>query len=134
MKDSNYVIINSGLFPVLKGEDEELINPGTYGKALAVFIREQLEAKGYNFSFIVCEDFGWWVEFKGLPFHLGIICRVLPDKNDNFLCGLSIEEGKVWSWKRFWFVDTTNVIKSIKSDILTIFNNTDGTEIVENYF
>jgi glycine/D-amino acid oxidase-like deaminating enzyme len=71
-KASSFVHLRSAKFPVLPGEDDELINPGTYGKALAEYLRQRLRERSINAPFTCCEDWGWWVAVKDLPFVAGV--------------------------------------------------------------
>lgn len=42
-----FIHIRSTKFPILPGETEELVNQGTYSKALAMHLREKLIERGY---------------------------------------------------------------------------------------
>ena len=98
-----FIHIKSTKFPVLPGEDGELVNEGTYGKALAQYLEMRLKERSYPVSFICCEDWGWWIEIKGLPFVTGVCIYAtgnLPDTNE--LCvAVDSAPGKRWSWSRF---------------------------------
>ena len=67
----------SAKFPVLPEEDGELVNEGTYGKALAQYLEARLKERGYDSPFICCEDWGWWVQIRGQPFTLGLTLKGL---------------------------------------------------------
>lgn len=67
-----FIHIKAPKFPVLPGEEQELVNPGTYGKALAQYLETRLTERAHAVPFICCEDWGWWVEVKGLPFVTGV--------------------------------------------------------------
>jgi hypothetical protein len=41
-----FILIRSTKFPVLPGEKEELVNEGTYGKALAGYLQKKLKERG----------------------------------------------------------------------------------------
>lgn len=66
--------ISSTKFPILPGEEEKLVNEGTYGKALAEYLAAKLRERGWDVPFVCCEDWGWWVSVKGQPFELGLCC------------------------------------------------------------
>jgi hypothetical protein len=56
----------------LPGEDDELVNEGTYGKALAQYLEAKLKERGYDVPFICCEEWEWWGQIRGQPFTLGL--------------------------------------------------------------
>ena len=70
-----FIHIRSTRFPILPGEEEELLNEGTYGKALAEYLQAELAKRGYDAPFVCCEDWGWWVELKA-PFTFGVCIYV----------------------------------------------------------
>jgi hypothetical protein len=120
-----FIHIKSTKFPILPREHEELINEGTYGKALAQYLQERLKARGYVVPFICCEDWGWWVEVSGNPVTTGV--RVygtdrLPETNE--LCvAVTPEPGNRWSWRRFRPFDTTDVAVTLQADVTAILND-----------
>jgi len=56
-----FIHIKSEKFPVLPGEDAELVNEGTYGKALAQYLEARLRERAYEVPTYCCEDWGWWI-------------------------------------------------------------------------
>ena len=104
-----FIHIKAAKFTVLPGEEGELVNPGTYGKALAQYLEACLKEKAYEVPFICCEDWGWWVEIKGLPFATGVRVYAtsgLPENHE--LCvTVTPAPGPRWSWRRFRPIDTT---------------------------
>jgi hypothetical protein len=112
MAANPFIHIKSAKFPVLPEEDDELVNEGTYGKALAQYLESRLKDRGYDVPFICCEDWGWWVEIRGQPFALGLCVyggRSLAEAQE--LCFfISMERGRRWSWTRFRFIDMTSRI------------------------
>jgi hypothetical protein len=65
MNANRFIHIKSAKFPVLPGEEDELVNGGTYDKALAQYVHSELKKRSYRIPFICCEDWGWWVEIEG---------------------------------------------------------------------
>lgn len=124
--------IRSQKFPILPGEDEDLVNPGTYGKALAHYLQEHLARRGYRASFVCCEDWGWWVELKDAPFAFGVCvyCRPGAAEPVEFVCSAGAVGVKQWSWRRFRRVDTRPWVEKLQSDLLVIFRADDGVEVV----
>lgn len=120
-----FIHIKTAKFPVLPGEDDELVNEGTYGKALALYLEERLKEKSHRVPFICCEDWGWWVEIEGHPFTTGV--RIYATENlaeSHELCvAVAPDPGQRWSWSRFRFVDTTKVAKKLFADLNQIFTS-----------
>ena len=58
MAMAGFIHVKSSKFPILSGEKEELVNDGTYGKALAEYLRVKLMERGYSVPFGCCEDWG----------------------------------------------------------------------------
>jgi hypothetical protein len=118
-----FIHIKSAKFPALPGEDAELVNEGTYGKALAQYLETRLRERGYDVSFLCCEDWGWWMEIKGFPFVAGVCIYAtvnLPESEE--LCvAVSPATGKRWSWSRFKSVDATATVTKLFSDLSDIF-------------
>ena len=53
-----FLHVRSAGLRILPGEDQELVNEGTYGKACALYLQAQLTARGYAVLFFTCEDWG----------------------------------------------------------------------------
>ena len=124
-----YLNIRTSKFPILEGEEDEITNPGTYGKAFAEYLKKNLGKRGYDVPFICCEDWGWWVEVK-LPLKIiGLICGRAHDENTecNFFCSPSPDKNRVWSWSKFRMVDIGHDLSRLISDLKQIF--TDDPEI-----
>ena len=120
---ASFLHIRSEKFPVLDGEKDELVNPGTFGKSFAQFIESTLIKAGYHVPFIVCEDWGWWVEVKLSAKSIGITCYRDHDENTDceFVCSPSPEKNKVWSWSKFRFVDIGSELAAIRQTLREAF-------------
>jgi hypothetical protein len=116
-----FIHIKSAKFPILPGEEEELVNDGIYGKALSQYLEARLKERGYDVPFIYCEDWGWWVHIRGQPFTLGLCVYAfgLSDFQELYFT-ISTEPGRRWSWTRFRFIDTTSHVEKLFSDLKTI--------------
>jgi len=132
MATNPFLHIKSAKFPILPGETEELVNEGTYGKALAEYLEAHLKQKGYEIPFICCEDWGWWVEIKGQPFALGCCVYGASDATDKQeLCvTISRDAERRWSWLRFRFVDTTARVEQLFRDLKSILSNDPEIELL----
>lgn len=79
------VVFRSEKFPPYEGE-EELINPGLWGRRLAEYLVEKLAALGVETHEIVPEDWGWYVPIKNDRFRLALCCGHQGGADDEFLC------------------------------------------------
>lgn len=124
MPTTQFIHIQSSKFPILPGEKDELVNDGTYGKALAEFLREQLKNRGYESPFLCCEDWGWWVELTGQPCKLGLCCFGFQQEADSLdLCVRPSEEkGRTWSWTRFRMIDRTVAIEALEAELKSLLD------------
>jgi hypothetical protein len=61
----------SSLFEIESGEDDE-INPGIYGRQLAQWMKQKLEAGGYPVESIINEDWGRCLMCQRSPFSLWV--------------------------------------------------------------
>ena len=120
-----FIRVQSTKFAIVPGEAEELVNDGTYGKALAEYLVVKLRERGYDAPFAVCEDWGWWVELAGFPFTFGVC--VYGAELDGGELDLYVTDGAVsarqWSWRKFRFVSTVDAVHRLHTDLVTIFEN-----------
>jgi hypothetical protein len=76
----------SSLFEIEPGEDDE-INPGIYGRQLSVWLKKQLEARGYAVEDIINEDWGRCLMCQRSPFSLwvgvGSVTEVATEAKDD---------------------------------------------------
>jgi hypothetical protein len=73
MKLSPLLEFKSSGFAVIPGEDDAT-NPGIYGKALALWLGDQLRASGFSTGDVIAEDFGWCVPIESAPHRLYVAC------------------------------------------------------------
>ncbi|HEX2382395.1 MAG TPA: hypothetical protein VHI95_07160 [Acidimicrobiales bacterium] len=109
-----HVEFRSRAFPALPGEDRE-VNPGQYGKALAMWMREALAARGEKAYEPIAEDWGWVVALDNSAFSLWIGCANYEEYEHGFLC--FIHPSKPVIRKGFRKVDTTDVLDRVASAI-----------------
>jgi hypothetical protein len=117
----------------MPGEDDELVNEGMYGKAFARYLQDSLTQNGYEAPDVVCEDWGWWVTIAGLPFTcgIGVYGMQIDDTDDLDLCVTVLaRRGKIWSWSKFGFVDTTPELDKLHETIRGICNADDEVTVV----
>lgn len=91
-----FLHIRTDQFPVLPSEDDESVNPGTYGKAFAMYLHAQLTQAGYRCPLVCCEDWGWWVSVELKEKTIGLTCYREHDQagDCSFVCGTSPASNK----------------------------------------
>ena len=114
MISNSFIEIKTKKFPIMEGEDDEVINDGMYGKALSLYISNELKSNNYDIPFYLSEDFGWWIEVKKLGFSLGIIIYSESEPGENpekYVVTSSVTKPiKKWSWKKLRYIDYTSKI------------------------
>lgn len=122
-KTDQFIHIKSPKFSVLPGEEEELVNPGMYGKALGQYVKESLNRKGTGATNARPEDWGWWVDIEDVPFEFGvcIYCGPGEDHKLEYACLVGVRQRRVWSWKKFKSIDTTPWADKLYDDLLEMF-------------
>jgi hypothetical protein len=123
-----FIRISSAKFPILPGEDQELVNEGMYGKALGQYLLIRLRERGYEAPFLGCEDWGWWVELTGFPFVFGVCiygCALKSGQLDLYVTDGATVSERQWSWRRFRVVNTGVEAARAKlhADLLSIFSD-----------
>jgi hypothetical protein len=79
------VEFRSRKFPPYEGE-EELINPGLWGKRLAEYLVQKLSDRGIKTHEIIAEDRGWYIPIQNEGFRLAVCCGHQNGDDDEFLC------------------------------------------------
>ncbi len=127
-----FIHIKSKKFPVLEGEEHELENEGTFGRALAEYLQTKLRGRDYDAPKIYAEDWGWWVDLKSAPFHFGVCIYSNPEDKSplNFVCTDGAPGPRTWVWRKFRFVDTSPWAKKLHENLLAIFEQDPDIEIV----
>lgn len=102
------LLLETRKFPVMPGEDEELVNPGLYGKALCQYLEAALPAVGLQVPFFCAEDWGWWLEVEYRTFRMGLCIYSDPEADGSpgqYAILPSIQQARTWSWSKFRFLD-----------------------------
>ncbi len=116
-----HVEFRSELFPAIEGEDE-IINPGIWGKRLAEFLRDGLVARGFVILGPFSEDWGWCLRILDKPFPMWIGCGNYGD--GGFLC--FIEPAKPRIWRFFRRIDTRGEIQALRDAMDDILSESKG--------
>jgi len=77
----------SDKFPPIEGEDQ-LVNPGVWGKRLADYLREGLHREGIEAGEPIAEDWGWVLPLPDDPFGVWVGCSNYGESPDRFWCFL----------------------------------------------
>jgi hypothetical protein len=104
------VEFRSDAFPAEPGEQEK-INPGRWGAALARYLRHELSTQGFSVKEPCTEDWGYAVEVDNPEFKLWIGCGNFEEYPDGFLCFIIPDKPIVW--RRFRRIDTGERVDAI---------------------
>lgn len=128
-----FIHIKSAKFPVLSGEEEEIFNEGTYGKALAEYLQIKLTERGYTVPFVCAEDWGWWVELSLTSIRSGVCIYAIPETSDpiEYICTDGFNGDKKWSWSKFRFIDIKPMAAKLFDDLNDIFTKDPEVTVVE---
>jgi len=102
-------------FPALPEEDE-LVNPGLYGKRLAEFLSSELPHHGYAVTYIGPEDWGWRIDLEHSAFPLWVGCS---SYSKGFLC--FIEPSRPFIRKFFRKIPTAEVVERLATTLQSLF-------------
>lgn len=100
----------STAFPPEPGEEEEM-NPGRYGRKLALFLAEALRGRGFETGEPFAEDWGWQVEIANEGFPLWIGCGNIDETPDAFL--VFIEPSRPVIRKLFRKIETRSSVEPL---------------------
>lgn len=101
---NSFLLIQTTKFPILPGENDEIVNERMYGKALCNYLQSELLKQGIEVPFTCPEDWGWWVEIKYQNFKMGLCIYSDPEATGNpekYVACSSVQPTKKWSWSKF---------------------------------
>jgi hypothetical protein len=128
-----YICVRSERFPKAEGEEQELVNPGTYGKAFALYLQDKLKSMGYDAPSVLCEDWGWWVEISGLGFSLGLCVYAREDDAGQlreFVCCSSVSEKRKFVWTKLRTVDCELAVRLLMDRIDAALRREQGVQFI----
>jgi hypothetical protein len=120
-----HVEFRSDAFPAEPGEEEK-INPGRWGAALARYLRQELSAQGLHVHEPYAEDRGYGVEIENAAFNLWIGCGNYEEYPNGFLC--FIMPDKPFVWKRFRRIDTRARVDEIAETLESVLRKHPGVQ------
>ena len=116
----------------MPGEEEELVNDGIYGKALSLYLREQLEAHDYKVTLQCAEDWGWYTELENKEFRLSIGCGTHDWDSREFVCFVNPSEPVIRKlFKKISTVETVEKLVSILKEILRSDKRIEDLELTD---
>jgi hypothetical protein len=120
------ILIETDKFPVLEGEEEELVNEGMYGKSLCLYLEKELPKLGIDVPSFCCEDWGWWVDVKTNALEMGLCVYSDSELGTNptrYAIMSSITEGKKWVWSKFRKIDVSLDVIGIMDTVEKVFRD-----------
>ncbi|WP_428623005.1 hypothetical protein [Sedimenticola sp.] len=108
----------SSHFSPLPGEEEKT-NPGRFGEALAIWVKDKLQGKGYAIDESPTpEDWGWVVMVYRKPFSLWVGCGNEDESKTRW--GLFVEVEKSLLQKLFGSADATTSVAALENHLETL--------------
>lgn len=102
------LLIETKKFPIMPGEDQEIINERLYGKALCQYLASALPDAGLDVQSYCAEDWGWWLDVQRGAFKMGLCIYSDPDAKldpERYAILPSVKQLKKWSWSKFKTID-----------------------------
>lgn len=118
------ILIETKKFPVLEGEEEEIVNEGMYGRALCLYLEKELPKLNINVTSFCCEDWGWWVDVNSNDVEMGLCVYSDPESGNDpkrYAIMSSITEGKKWVWSKFRKIDVTQDVTRVMDTVEKVF-------------
>lgn len=107
----------STAFPPEPDEDE-LINPGLYGRRLVQFLSDQLPRHGFAVSCVTPEDWGWRIDLENPAFPLWLGCGNYQRHENCFLC--FIQPSRPFVRQLLRKIPTTDTVERLAAALQTI--------------
>lgn len=120
MIPGTYIKLETDKFPVLPEEDTEVVNEGMYGKALCLYLQNELPSFGIDVEFFCVEDWGWWISVVENDFKMGLTVyshNIVGASPKAYVIASSIDTNKKWYWRRFKSIDVTDNVTSIMEKV-----------------
>ncbi len=121
------VSFTSSHFAIEPGEDED-INPGIYGKALAQYVAAQLPECGMPVEGVIEEDFARLVVVHRKPFRLWVGCANEEGSTTNWQLLLSAELGLLGRLRR---TDVAPAFSTLRSNVGAIVEGIPGVSQIQ---
>ena len=118
------VAIETNKFPILQGEDEEIVNENMYGNALCKYLEHNLPKSGIKAPSFCAEDWGWWLAVEDNDFKMGLCIYSDPNaKHDpeRYAVLPSIKSEKKWSWSKLRSIDVSKNVLNVMDTLERIF-------------
>ena len=104
------LLVETKKFPIMPGEDQEIVNERMYGKALCQYLESVLPGAGLGVLGYCAEDWGWWLEVERGAFKMGLCVYSDPEATANperYAILPSVQQAKKWSWSKFKNIDNS---------------------------
>jgi len=116
----SHVEFRSSAFAAEPGEDEE-VNPGLYGRALASWLAQALHAVGERPGEVFAEDWGWVVPLENDGFDLWIGAGHYQEYEDGFLCFIHPDTPTIRRW--FKKIHVEDRVEALRKRIDQVLND-----------
>jgi hypothetical protein len=118
------VAIETKKFPILAGEDKEIVNENMYGKSLCLYLQRNLPESGIKVPSFCAEDWGWWLEVEDNGFKMALCIYSDPrakEDPERYAILPSVQSGKKWSWSKFGTIDVSKDVLKVMDTVEKLF-------------
>ena len=130
------LLVEAKKFPVMPGEDQEIVNERMYGKALCRYLESALPGAGIKVPSYCAEDWGWWLEVERGAFKMGLCIYSDPEAEkdpERYAILPSIHQAKKWSWSKFRNIDNTTEVLELVAIVERVLNSDSDISRVERH-
>ena len=130
------LLIESKKFPIMPGEDQEIVNERMYGKALCQYLESELPGAGLNVPSYCAEDWGWWLEVERGAFKMGLCIYSDPDAKlspERYAILPSVQQAKKWSWSKFQNIDNSADVLAVVAIVEQVLKSDKDIPVVTRH-
>ena len=130
------LLLETVKFPRMPGEDQEIINPGCYGKALCQYLEAVLPGEGLGVAFFCAEDWGWWLEIESPFCNMGLCIYADSEAGQDparYAILPSIQQARQWSWSKLRFMDRSQDVLAVMAIVERVLQHDAEISLVARY-
>lgn len=127
-----FVHIRTDLFQPMPGEEEEVINEGMFGRALAEYLQQELRKLGMESGNAFHEDWGVYLEVRSKA-RLGLCLYAGPSgdgKLSEWVVSDTATHRRQFRWRKLQWIDIGDEIDALRAAVLAIFRQDPQIEVL----
>lgn len=130
------LLIETKKFPIMPGEDQEIVNERMYGKALCQYLESVLPRAGVEVPSYCAEDWGWWLDVKRGAFKMGLCIYSDPEAKkdpERYAILPSIQQAQKWSWSKFRNIDNSRDVLELVAIVERVLKSDSAISTVKRH-